>query len=102
MVYHTTEQREKILRISFGWLILGVMVIIFLGMLGGVIASQLWIVRQPPLIPEQHQLVSTVQEVTISPNQAAASIVDKTHRSVVALASAPQGACGASAPHNSV
>ncbi len=84
------QQREQVIRIPFGWLMVGVVIVVLLGVLGGVVAQHLWPVRQAPLILEQGRLTSTVQEVTISPSTAAAQIVEGAHRSVVALAAADE------------
>lgn len=86
MAFIDETQRDHVVRISFGWLILGVVGAVLLGVLGGVASRYFGPVRSTPLIPEQGQLVSTVQEVTLSPNTAVAELVGTAQRSVVALA----------------
>lgn len=92
MISQHDLRREQVIRITFGWLVVGAVIMILLGMFGGIVVQYVIPRQQLPLIPDQQQLVSTVQEITISPNQAAARIVDAAHRSVVALAQTEQAA----------
>lgn len=71
---------------SLTWLLSGVVAIIVLGMVGGTLAAQLWMPKTAALVPGgSDRLVSTVQEVTISPNMAVTQMLDTAQRSVVLL-----------------
>lgn len=78
------QSRERVVRVSFGWLLLGIVCVLALGWLGGVTALQ-WR-GEPPLPDATQRLVTTVQEVTISPNVAAVELLQNKQRSVVLLA----------------
>jgi len=78
-----SSQTEQTVRLSLAW-VLGLIVIIFtLGILGGFVGQQFLRPPLPPLTSNGEQLVTTVQEVTISPNQAAAELVNQVERSVL-------------------
>lgn len=57
-----------------------------LGVLGGMLAEWWWRAPLPTLPEEQDRLITTIQEVTISPSTATAQVVEKNGRSVVLLA----------------
>lgn len=82
---HTQQRNDQVVRISFFWLLLGAIFVVLLGMLGGLLAEQIW----PPasVLPpnKQDQLVTNVQEITISPNIAASETFKNADRSVIAL-----------------
>jgi hypothetical protein len=90
------KSSEGVVRVSFSWLLAGGTVIVVLGVLGGLLGAQLMPARAPLRAPESGQLLSTVQEVTISPSTAAAELVARGQRSVVLIGSAgpPVGGSG--------
>lgn len=74
------------IRLSLRGVVLVVVFIVALGILGGFIGTQL---AGPPLAPltsEREKLVTTVQQVTISPSKQAADIVQRNERAVVLIA----------------
>jgi len=79
------QSGERVVQISLLWVALGVVGMVLLGMVGGMLASQWWSVPRAPLANGGEQFVTTVQEVKISPNKAAAEIVAAADRSVVGL-----------------
>lgn len=87
----TKQQSERIIRLSFSWVVLSLVIVLLFGALGGVIAQQVWQPKLPPLTSDTGQLITTVQEVTISPNTAAVQLVENSHRSVVLLGQAVGG-----------
>jgi hypothetical protein len=85
---------EGVVRVSFSWLLLGGLIIVVLGALGGLLSAQLLPSRPPLADPAGGQLLSSVQEVTISPSTAAAELVEGGQRSVVLITSAASPAAG--------
>lgn len=83
-----TPQADKTIRISFSWVMLGIVIVIALGFLGSVLAQQVLPVNSTtaPDGANPNRFLTTIQEVTISPNQSAAAIVEKWQRSVFLLA----------------
>jgi putative serine protease PepD len=79
----------RVIRIPFGWLILISLVFIGLGLLGGLLAQYLIPSRiiQPP---NDGQIITTTQQVTISPNKTASEIVRQADASVMLLIDAKQ------------
>lgn len=79
------ETTEEPIRISLPWMLLGLLVVFGIGFGGGWLGS--WI--NQPIVPlpggARDQLITTVQEVTISPNTAAADVVQSSERSVVLI-----------------
>lgn len=77
---------ERVIRVRLGWILLGALVMIGLGGVGGMAAD--WLGGQPlAALPEaQDRLLTTIQEVTISPSMSRALIVEKNIRSTVLLA----------------
>ncbi len=82
----STNESEPTFRLTLRWVILAVGLLFAVGVLGGMLGQ--WLVQPPlpPLSPTEERLVTTVQEVTISPNTAAAAVVSTVSRSVVLLA----------------
>lgn len=76
---------ETVIRLSLSWLIVAAIAILLLGVTGGLLGT--YIVRPPlpPLTHDTDRLTPTVQEVTISPNTARASLLDRVDRSVILL-----------------
>lgn len=81
-----TSQPEKTVRISLAWIVLSVIVVLAIGMAGGALMQQLFPPAQP-LVSGSDRLLTTVQEVTISPNTAATDLVNTAQRSVLLLSS---------------
>ncbi len=73
------------MRLSFGWVVTGFIVIILLGIAGGFVGQKLSRPILPPLTSDSNQIVSTMQSVTISPNTAVTEIVAAAERSVLLL-----------------
>lgn len=84
---------ERVLRLKLGWIFVLGIVMVGLGMLGGMLAQWWWNAPLPALPAEQDRLITTIQEVTISPSTAVSQVVEKNGRSVVLLA--VRGAQGA-------
>lgn len=80
------KEPEKTIRLGLGWLTTGLVVMFGAGVLGGLVAQYL---LQPTLLPIStdtgRQFVTTVQEVTISPNTALADITARAKRSILLL-----------------
>ncbi len=77
---HTT------IRISLRWVALTAVLIFAIGVIGGLIGTSFSQPPLPPLENGQEQLVTTVQEVTISPSMAASGVVKNSQRTTVLLA----------------
>lgn len=77
---------ERIVRVPLGWAVVLGVIMIGLGVLGGFLGE--WWIRAPlPELPEsEDRLVTTIQEVTISPSASVAQVVERTSRSVVLFA----------------
>lgn len=77
---------EDPIRISFVWIVLGLLLVLGVGVVGGLIGQELFGPDLPALTNEDgEQLVTTIQQVTVSPNQASAQVVRTAERSVMAL-----------------
>lgn len=76
---------DTVVRLSVGWLIIAMVIIVLCGFAGGFLAQQFFRAPLPPLTSETDRLIATVQEVTISPNTAAADNVSRANRSVFLL-----------------
>lgn len=80
-----SKPEQKSIRISFFGLMVGLLLIFVVGIFGG-LAGRALTQPQSALIRSDHgDIVPVVQEVTISPSQAAADIAAKSGRSVFAL-----------------
>lgn len=79
------QTAARVVRVSLAWLLAGVIAVTVLGMVGGVLAVQMWLPKTVPLTEEGDRLVSTVQEVTISPNISASEMLQTAQRSVVVI-----------------
>lgn len=88
-VKRKSPPETQTIRLSLTWVIAGLLIVLVVGALGGVLAGQ-WARPVVPLTGNADQLITTVQEVTISPNTVVADIVGRTHRSVVLLGPAGQ------------
>lgn len=86
MDLNSSQSTARVVRVSLTWLLVSVGAVIVLGMVGGTLAAQLWMPRTAPLVPGgSDRLVSTVQEVTISPNIAVTQMLETAQRSVVLI-----------------
>ena len=86
MDLNSSRSTARVVRVSLTWLLVGVGAIIVLGMVGGTLAAQLWMPGTASLVTgESNRLVSTVQEITISPNTAVTQMLETAQRSVVLL-----------------
>lgn len=79
------NESEQTLRLTLRWVLAAVVLLFGVGILGGVVGQRLLIPPLPPLLTAQDRLVTTVQEVTISPNTSAAQVVATAGRSVVLI-----------------
>lgn len=80
------KPQSTTLKVSLRTIVLAVGLVIVLGGIGGIIASQLFTPALPPLTQDgEKQFVTTVQEVTVSPNTQSAALVERLQRSVVQL-----------------
>lgn len=78
----TQLSSQQTIRLSFKWLMLLAVMIFALGLLGGVVGQELR--RSPsPIANTPDQIVTTVQQVTVSPNTNRAGIVEASGRSMV-------------------
>ena len=72
-----------VVKVSWWWLILLGIMTLGLGLTGGIVAQQAFQPDLPPLSLDGNNGVTTVvQEVTVSPNQATAKIVESSARSI--------------------
>lgn len=80
------KQGQSVVRLSLRWILFGGLCMVALGVGGGFIGSAMF---KPsiPLVSQPDQLVTTVQQVTVSPNTHAQSVVGQKERSVLLLAS---------------
>lgn len=76
---------DSVIRLSVGWIITAVLIIVLCGFAGGFLAQQFFRAPLPPLTNETDRLITTVQEVTISPNTSTADNVSRANRSVFLL-----------------
>lgn len=80
------EKQPQVVRVSLTWMTAAVVSIFAVGIIGGLVGQKIVEPQMPPLASSDNdKLFTTVQEVTISPNRAAADMVDKTQRSVFLL-----------------
>ncbi len=73
-------------RLSLRGVVFAIVFIILLGAIGGIIGTQLTGQPLAPLTSEREQLMTTVQQVTISPSKQAADIVQRNERAVMLIA----------------
>jgi len=81
----TPDSDTNVVRLTMRWLVLAVTVMIGLGIVGGILAMQIWPPQSAPLMLGQDPLVSTIQEVTISPNTSVQEVLSRVDRSVLHL-----------------
>lgn len=82
---------EPPIRLTLRWVLGAMGLVLATGFLGGLTGQQLLAPPLPPLAPSGERIISTVQEVTISPNTAAAQLVETADNSVVLLATQGTG-----------
>lgn len=88
---HTPSRPDKPIRLSLAWVVTGFIIIVLLGVMGGVIAEQFFNTAPTLVGTDNDRLSTTVQQVVISPNRAAADIVEKVQASVLLLVGPPAG-----------
>lgn len=76
---------STVVRFSLRWVLAAILVVFALGILGGMIGVNLYGPRTPLQLPG-NQLVTNVQEVTVSPNKVISELVSSSERSVLQLA----------------
>lgn len=79
------DQQSSVIRLSLRWLVIGFLLMFAIGILGGIFGTSLTSPRTP-LTRQQDQLITTVQEVTLSPSIVTQDLVRKNERSVLSLA----------------
>lgn len=83
---HPAKSSDQVVRLSFSWIVIGLLAVLLVGLSGGLLAEQVWRRPLPPLTNNSgDRLATTVQEVTISPNTAIAELVERSNRGVVLL-----------------
>ncbi len=80
-----SPENQSTVRLSFRWILLFLILVIVIGFIGGAFSSAFFSASNQPLLPEQDRLVTTVQEVTVSPGTQASSVVDKHQSSIFLL-----------------
>lgn len=78
-------ENEKVVQLSFGWVIAALVVVVLTGLVGGILAQTIWGPRAIPVTTTENGVVATVQEVTIAPSQARSELVAKHVGSVLRL-----------------
>ncbi len=78
---------ERVVRLPLTWILAGMISIVGISLLSGFLAAWWWQPNLAPL-PASDRLVTTIQEVTISPSTAMQESVVRHQRSVVLLARA--------------
>lgn len=79
-----SSDSDPTFRLTLRWVLLAVVLLFGIGIIGGVAGQQLFAPPLPPLSSDE-RIISTIQEVTISPNKATAQVVDGADESVVLL-----------------
>jgi S1-C subfamily serine protease len=77
----TSTTGERIVRLSFSWLAGGAGAILLLGLAGGLL-GQYFFPETTRVIRNEGDVITTVQEVTISPSQASAEVVKGNQEAV--------------------
>lgn len=80
------NRHNRVVRVTLGWLLFGALCVLAMGWLGGVIALRTWPAPAPLPDAAPDRLVTTVQEVTISPNTSHVERLNNVQRSVVLMA----------------
>jgi S1-C subfamily serine protease len=79
-------QSNQTVRLSLSSLLFGFLLIFAISIIGGIVGARLVSPPLPPLTDDANQLITTVQEVTISPSMAITQLVTNHQRSVMLLA----------------
>lgn len=77
---------KSVVRLSLRWVLFALVLVLAVGAIGGMLGQQAVKPRVPLLNDQRDQIVTTVQEVSISPSQAAQQTVKNARRSVLLLA----------------
>ncbi len=81
----SANQPHQTIRLSLRSIIVFILLVVVIAAIGGWFGSTIFGPRLAPLTNEQEQFITTVQEVTISPNQSKAQLVDRFQRSLLLL-----------------
>lgn len=82
---NTAVSHERVVRLSLGWILLGVTAFVGISFVGGMFAAWWWQPNRMPLPGTNDRFTTTIQEVTLSPSIATAENVARHQRSVVLL-----------------
>jgi len=77
---------QTVIRLSLRWVLLAVVIVLIVGTLGGLVGSRFSGSPRQPLTSNRDQIVTTVQEVSISPSKVTQELVAEHERSVFLLA----------------
>lgn len=77
--------KPTVVRLSLRWVLAAIVIVLALGVLGGMVGVSIYGPQTPLQLPGS-QLVTNVQEVTVSPNRVVSDVVDNSQRSVLQLA----------------
>lgn len=80
-----SAQTSQTIRISLRWVLLAGLIMLGLGMIGGILGTQLVGPRLPVSVESPDQIVSTIEQVTVSPNKNRAQVLDMARRSIVLI-----------------
>jgi len=85
MTEQNTQPVESF-QLSLRWVVLGLIILLSFAFLGGITGSYFWQTPGPLLTgDDRNQLITTVQEVTISPSRAASDLVRSRSTSILLL-----------------
>lgn len=79
-----TTQSQTI-RLSLRWLLLVALLVLGLGVIGGILGTQLAGPHLPVSVDSPDQIVSTIQQVTVSPNKNRLQVLDQVKRSLLLI-----------------
>lgn len=78
--------QDRTIKLTLRWVLFGIILMVAFGVLGGIVGSLWFSPTLPPLTnTDGQQLVSTVQELTISPGIARSEMIERASRSVVVI-----------------
>lgn len=80
-----SKNQSQTIRLSLRWLLLIALLMLGLGIVGGIVGTQLVGPRLPVTVESPDQIVSTVQQVTVSPNMNREQVLEQARRSIVLI-----------------
>ncbi|MBI3255482.1 MAG: serine protease, partial [Candidatus Andersenbacteria bacterium] len=80
-----TKNQSQTIRLSLRWLLLAALFVLGLGLIGGIVGAQLVGPRLPVTTDSPDQIVSTVEQVTVSPNKNRSQVLEQGKRSIVLI-----------------